>query len=58
VITAYCDACGDLIPAEFPAGIRLVIGKQEWTWHLCERHQRELREFALLQSRGAWRVVK
>lgn len=45
-IYAYCDWKGceaKQIDADFPAGCRVLIGKGEVAFHLCPKHQAELR---------------
>jgi hypothetical protein len=42
MIIAYCDKCGQQIEADLPAGCRLVLGKKEWSWHLCPMDQEAL----------------
>lgn len=35
MIVAYCDGCGQEIPPTFPAGVRYVLGRKEFSGHLC-----------------------
>lgn len=64
MITAYCDHCGLEIPGRLPAGCRLLVGKEEVSFHLCGEHQSELlgilREFVTIDGdrEPRWRVVK
>jgi hypothetical protein len=59
VIVAYCDRCGEEIEAEDSAGCRLLLGKREWSWHLCATHREEFKALTegFLTS-NEWRVVK
>ena len=64
MITAYCDHCGLEIPALIPAGCRVVVGKKEWSFHLCGEHQSEmlleLQAFVTVEGDDGprWRDVK
>jgi hypothetical protein len=59
VIVAYCDRCGEQIPADEAAGCRLLVGKQEVSWHLCEQHRIEMMNWTEGFLRAhEWRVVK
>jgi hypothetical protein len=59
MIVAYCDRCGEEIPGEEAAGCRLVVGKKEVSWHLCEQHRDEMLNLTEGFLRvNKWRVVK
>lgn len=60
MIRAYCDRCGDVIPADFSAGVRVVFGKREVSFHLCEKHMDEMSDTTakFLLRPDIWRVVK
>ena len=56
MIVAYCDQCGEKISADFPAAVRLLIGKEERVFHLCVEHQEgfknHLHNNVLLKNQG------
>lgn len=64
MIVAYCDHCKAKIDPTVAAGCRLLIGKEEVSFHLCAEHQQDLwriaREFltpaGMVEAR--WRVSR
>ena len=59
MIRAFCNQCGTEIRDDVPAGVRLVVGKREVSYHLCPMHQAELLGFASASLKAhPWREVK
>lgn len=42
-IDMYCDRCEQLIDPQINGGVRLKMGRKEYTFHLCELCQQKLR---------------
>jgi len=60
MIVAYCDSCGDQVDPDVSAGVRYLIGKQEWSGHLCERCQGEALSYlsTMIHAKHSLRKVK
>jgi RNase P subunit RPR2 len=58
-IEMFCDHCEKLIPHDINGGVRLKLGKKEYTFHLCGECQvllrKEIKEVFL--DGADWREV-